>query len=132
MFGTRGTTRKPKDVVNGIHTWNGGRYGRPLLVIIFCSWFVIPRSLLSSALDSEVAVGSYVLVRENFDGCLIIIFSHAFPLTLIPIGIKSFYVVLGMDWLSANRAEILCFAKCKLVEGGSIMARGKKLWGLYR
>lgn len=68
-------------------------------------------------------------MRRKFDGFLIIISGHTFPFNMIPIGNKSIDVILGMYWLLASEAEILCFEKCvciKLVEGGSIMARGQK------
>lgn len=89
----------------------------------FCAQFVIPHSPLSSMLDIKVAVVSSILVKEKFDGSAIVISGHAFPLIPTPMGIKYFDVVLSMDRLSVNRAEILSFEKyvCfTLVEGGSM------------
>ncbi|KAJ9539103.1 hypothetical protein OSB04_031836 [Centaurea solstitialis] len=54
----------------------------------------------------ETAEGNLVKIDEIFNGCTICIDGR-----LIPIRLGSFDVVLGMDWLSENRARILCYEK---------------------
>ena len=71
-------------------------------------------------------------MQEKFDRFSIRIIEHTFPITLNPIGIKYFNVVLGMDWLYSNRVEILYFEKCahvKLAEGRGIMCNDPKIKG---
>ena len=48
---------------------------------------------------------------------------------LLPISLRSFDVVIGMDWLAANRAEIFCYKKLiKLPSnnGGMTLIYGEK------
>lgn len=40
---------------------------------------------------------------------------HTFPLNLIPIRIKSFDIIIGMDWMSINRDDIFCVDKHILI-----------------
>lgn len=85
-------------------------------------------------LDIKIVVENFVLVWEKFDGCSIVISCRTFPLTLILNGIKSFNVILGMDWLLANWIDILCYEKCiriLLGEGGCIIAHVQNLWGTF-
>ena len=37
--------------------------------------------------------------------------SHAFSIDLLSVDLGSFDVVIGMDWLSANQAEVICHEK---------------------
>ncbi|HEY5235573.1 MAG TPA: hypothetical protein VIJ14_05305, partial [Rhabdochlamydiaceae bacterium] len=94
----------------------------------FCAKFSMPRSLLEPVLEVEVAVGKPITVREKFDSCSIDIDGTVFPVSLIPLSIGVFDVVIGMDWLSMNRAEIICSKKLvriPLSEGRFAFARGK-------
>ncbi|KAJ9547300.1 LOW QUALITY PROTEIN: hypothetical protein OSB04_019843 [Centaurea solstitialis] len=59
----------------------------------------------------ETAEGNLVKVDEIFNGCTICIDCRELAVRLIPICLGSFDVVLGMDWLSENRARILCYEK---------------------
>lgn len=74
----------------------------------FSILFVIPLSPLDQTLDVETAKGQLTTVKDKCDGCSITIDERTFPLSLIPIGIHRFDVVIGIDWLSTNRAEIVC------------------------
>jgi hypothetical protein len=44
-------------------------------------------------------------------GCSLNLHDHLFPIDLMPLEVGSFDIVIGMDWLSANRAEIVCSEK---------------------
>ncbi|XP_023762365.1 uncharacterized protein LOC111910778 [Lactuca sativa] len=88
-----------------------GGTSRSFVSLPFCVHFDIPRNPLESALEVKVATCQLVTVRDKYDVCVISIGQHTFTLTLIPIGVSSFDVVIGMDWLSANRAHILCAEK---------------------
>ncbi|CAH1437259.1 unnamed protein product [Lactuca virosa] len=49
--------------------------------------------------------------HEIYLGCSLTLDNHSFPIDLIPVAIQSFDVIIGMDWLSLYRADILCFEK---------------------
>ncbi|KAI3702719.1 hypothetical protein L6452_28470 [Arctium lappa] len=60
---------------------------------------------------TEIADDSRVLVGEVYEGCSIDIDGHAFPLRLYPMGMGEFDVIVGMDWLASNDANIVCNKK---------------------
>ncbi|XP_076933128.1 uncharacterized protein LOC143598925 [Bidens hawaiensis] len=43
--------------------------------------------------------------------CIIVLNKVEFLIDLIPMQIGSFDVIVGMDWLTLNRAEVVCFEK---------------------
>ena len=49
--------------------------------------------------------------NEIYIGCTLTLDDHSFPIDLIPVSIKSFDVIVGMDWLSLHHTDILCFDK---------------------
>ncbi|KAI3701816.1 hypothetical protein L6452_27177 [Arctium lappa] len=59
----------------------------------------------------ETPDGSQSKVDEVINGCTIIIDGKDFPVRLMPMRLGGFDVVLGMDWLSENHAQILCNKK---------------------
>ncbi|XP_023769001.1 uncharacterized protein LOC111917562 [Lactuca sativa] len=44
-------------------------------------------------------------------GCTLTINNHSFQIDLMPVTIKRFDVIIGMDWLCPHHAEILCHEK---------------------
>ncbi|XP_024979033.1 uncharacterized protein LOC112516247 [Cynara cardunculus var. scolymus] len=70
-----------------------------------------PPSTLEDALIIEIANGSQVLVHEIVRGCVLGIEGKEFRVDLIPMAIGGFDVIIGMDWLVENQAEILCSKK---------------------
>ncbi|TKW69965.1 MAG: hypothetical protein DI543_29540, partial [Bradyrhizobium icense] len=69
---------------------------------------------VDDALLVEVASGKFVPVSHRMKSILIDLNGNKFHEELLPIELNGFDIVLGMDWLSANDAEILC--KKKLVK----------------
>ena len=59
----------------------------------------------------ELADGKLIKARHVLKGCNLELAGHDFEIDLMPIDLGSFDVVIGMDWLSANRAEIVCSEK---------------------
>jgi hypothetical protein len=55
----------------------------------------------------ELANGGIVEARTMKPGWSLNLYYHMFPIDLMPVELGSFDVVVGMDWLSANRAEII-------------------------
>nr|GEY80165.1 hypothetical protein [Tanacetum cinerariifolium] len=57
------------------------------------------------------ASGQLVEIDRVIKGCQLEIERHVFDIDLIPFGHGSFDVILGMDWLSNYKAEIICHEK---------------------
>jgi hypothetical protein len=105
---------------------------RSFVSLAFSSRLGVPSSLLDTPLEIEVAVGKSVLVRDKLDGCSIVIEGSVFPISLIPIDIVSFDVVVGMDWMARVSAEIVCAKKLvriPLESGGFAFAHGERSGG---
>ncbi|KAI3746350.1 hypothetical protein L6452_08780 [Arctium lappa] len=71
----------------------------------------MPTTSLEDALVVEIADGSQVLIHEVLKQCTLSIEGIEFSIDLLPMVIGGFEVVVGMDWLSNNHAEILCSKK---------------------
>ncbi|KAJ0576928.1 putative transcription factor interactor and regulator CCHC(Zn) family [Helianthus annuus] len=59
----------------------------------------------------ELANGKSLEATQIVQGCNLILAGQAFTIDLIPIVLGSFDIVVGMDWLSKQQAEILCKEK---------------------
>nr|GEV06891.1 reverse transcriptase domain-containing protein [Tanacetum cinerariifolium] len=59
----------------------------------------------------EIASGKLVEIDKVINGCKLEIDGHVFDINLIPFGSESFDVIIGMDWLSDHKAEIICHEK---------------------
>ncbi|GJS21067.1 putative reverse transcriptase domain-containing protein [Tanacetum coccineum] len=68
----------------------------------------IKPSSLGFSYEIEIASGQLVEISKIIGGCKLEIKGHTFDIDLIPFGHESFDVIIGMDWLSRHRAEIVC------------------------
>nr|XP_043612369.1 uncharacterized protein LOC122584217 [Erigeron canadensis] len=59
----------------------------------------------------EVANGKFARVDKIVNDCALEIEGHMFSINLLPFSLRSFDVVIGMDWLSKHKAEIVCYGK---------------------
>jgi hypothetical protein len=76
-----------------------------------------------------MANGQEANVDKVLKDCVIKIEGHELPLELLPMRIGGFDIVLGMDWLTANRANINCAQKTldvHLPNGSRIEIKGDK------
>nr|GEU80402.1 hypothetical protein [Tanacetum cinerariifolium] len=71
----------------------------------------IKPSDLSFGYEIEIASGQLVEIDKVIKGCKLEIEGHVFDINLIPFGSESFDVIVGMDWLSDQKAEIICHEK---------------------
>ena len=71
----------------------------------------LPVDRLVNALLVEIASGKFVPISHRMKNVLIDLDGNKFHEELLPIELNGFDIVLGMDWLSANDAEILCKKK---------------------
>ncbi|KAD6453924.1 hypothetical protein E3N88_08630 [Mikania micrantha] len=63
---------------------------------------------LKDSFITELANGDTLETRNIIEGCTLNINKHMLSLDLIPIDLGSFDIVVGMDWLSKHKAEIVC------------------------
>ncbi|GJT27094.1 putative reverse transcriptase domain-containing protein [Tanacetum coccineum] len=61
--------------------------------------------------EIEIAGGQLVEIDKVIKGCKLEIEGHVFDIDLIPFGHGSFDMIIGMDWLSNYKAEIICHEK---------------------
>ncbi|GJS14104.1 putative reverse transcriptase domain-containing protein [Tanacetum coccineum] len=61
--------------------------------------------------EIKIASGQLVEIDKVIKGCKLEIEGHVFDIDLIPFGHGSFDVIIGMDWLSNYKAEIICHEK---------------------
>ncbi|GJU59808.1 putative reverse transcriptase domain-containing protein [Tanacetum coccineum] len=61
--------------------------------------------------EIEIASGQLVEIDKVIKGCKLEIEGHVFDIDLIPFGHESFDVIIGMDWLSKDKAKIICHEK---------------------
>ncbi|XP_076898112.1 uncharacterized protein LOC143551598 [Bidens hawaiensis] len=62
-------------------------------------------------------------------GCILTLEDHSFDIDLLPVELGSFDIVIGMDWLSKNHAEIVCHEKLvriPLSTGETLVILGEK------
>ncbi|GKA59822.1 putative reverse transcriptase domain-containing protein [Tanacetum coccineum] len=58
--------------------------------------------------EIKIASGQLVEIDRVIKGCKLEIEGHVFDIDLIPFGHESFDVIYRYDWLSDNKAEIIC------------------------
>ncbi|KAI3822129.1 hypothetical protein L1987_09710 [Smallanthus sonchifolius] len=74
----------------------------------FCKRVKYTVSKLERAFSVETAEGRTARVTDVVDNSTIKIEGHRFPIRLFVMVLGEFDVVLGMDWLTANEAQIIC------------------------
>ncbi|GJY31524.1 putative reverse transcriptase domain-containing protein [Tanacetum coccineum] len=80
--------------------------------------------------EIEIASGQLVEIDKVIKGCKLEIEGHVFDINLIPFGHGSFDMIIGMDWLSNYKAEIICNEKVvriPLPDGKVLRVVGKRL-----
>nr|GEW06534.1 hypothetical protein [Tanacetum cinerariifolium] len=71
----------------------------------------IEPSNLGFSYEIEIASGQLVEINKVIQGCKLEIEGHVFDIDLIPFVHESFDMIIGMDWLSKHKAEIICHEK---------------------
>ncbi|GKB38706.1 putative reverse transcriptase domain-containing protein [Tanacetum coccineum] len=71
----------------------------------------IVSSNLGFSYEIEIASGQLVEIDKVIRGCELEIEGHTFNIDLIPFGSGSFDVIIGMDWLSKHKVEIIFHEK---------------------
>ncbi|GKF83032.1 putative reverse transcriptase domain-containing protein, partial [Tanacetum coccineum] len=71
----------------------------------------IEPSDLGFSYEIEIASGKLVEINKVIRVCKLDIEGHIFDIDLILFGHGSFDLIVGMDWLSRHKAEIVCHEK---------------------
>ncbi|KAJ0531230.1 putative nucleotidyltransferase, Ribonuclease H [Helianthus annuus] len=99
----------------------------------FCKLLNMPIKTLDMKYEVELADDTIETVSTVLEGCEMSIKNHSFPLSLLPFKLAGFDIVLGMDWLSHNQAQIICGKRhivLKTPGGESLTIRGDTQYGL--
>ncbi|GKD95355.1 reverse transcriptase domain-containing protein, partial [Tanacetum coccineum] len=89
----------------------------------------IEPSNLGFSYEIEIASGQLVEIDKVIKGCKLEIKGHVFDINLIPFGSGSFDMIIGMDWLSNHKAEIICYEKVvriPLLDGKVLRVLGER------
>ncbi|GKB99549.1 putative reverse transcriptase domain-containing protein [Tanacetum coccineum] len=73
----------------------------------------IKPSNLGFSYEIKIASGQLVEIDKVIRGCKLEIEGHVFDIDLIPFGHGSFDMIIGMDWLSKHKADIVCHEKAR-------------------
>ncbi|KAD4585863.1 hypothetical protein E3N88_23464 [Mikania micrantha] len=111
--------RNDNEVVNGMFLVNNlyasmlfdTGADKSFVSIEFESLLDCTRSKLPKSFFVEVANGKSILVDSVLHDCILTLNEHTFPIDLIPMKLGSFDIIVGMDWLRKNHAEITCHEK---------------------
>nr|GEW41990.1 putative reverse transcriptase domain-containing protein [Tanacetum cinerariifolium] len=126
---------KTSDVVSGTFLINNiyanvlfdSDANRSFVSASFCHYLNNDACRLDRAFIVETTNGEEVKIFEIFEDCLINIDGNKFLIRLMPMHLGGFDVVLGMDWLSDNNAEIVCNKKM-----GKILSPSEETIYVYR
>ncbi|GKA62911.1 putative reverse transcriptase domain-containing protein, partial [Tanacetum coccineum] len=89
----------------------------------------IELSDLGFSYQIKIASGQLVEIDKVIKGCKLEIKGHVFDINLTPFRSGSFDVIIGMDWLSDQKAGIICHEKVvriPLLDGKVLRVLGKK------
>ncbi|GJY77957.1 putative reverse transcriptase domain-containing protein [Tanacetum coccineum] len=90
----------------------------------------IEPSELGFRYEIEIASRQLVGIDKVIKGCKLEIKGHVFDINLIPFGYGSFDVIIGMNWLSNHKVEIICHEKVvriPLLDGEVLRVLGERL-----
>ncbi|GKD65174.1 putative reverse transcriptase domain-containing protein, partial [Tanacetum coccineum] len=90
-------------------------------------------SIVNPSYVIEIADGKKVEVDRIIRGCKLELGNSLFTIDLIPLGHGSFDVIVGMDWLSQNKAVIVCHEKVveiPLIGGEILRVQGERALGV--
>ncbi|GJV43485.1 putative reverse transcriptase domain-containing protein [Tanacetum coccineum] len=79
----------------------------------------------------EIANGKSVEVDRVIRDCKLELGNSLFTIDLIPLGHRSFDVIVGIDWLFKNKAVIVCHEKVVEIpidEGGILRVHRERIW----
>ncbi|KAK9056492.1 hypothetical protein SSX86_023853 [Deinandra increscens subsp. villosa] len=84
---------------------------------------------LDTKFTVELANGDLIETGIVYPNCPLELSDHSFCIDLMPVDLGSFDVIIGMDWLAKNHAEIVCHEKMvrvPLADGNTLNVQGEK------
>ena len=70
---------------------------------------------LKDTFTVEMSNGKLENTNNIYIECTITLNNYSFQIDLMSVTIKSFDIIIGMDWLSPHHADILCYEKAILL-----------------
>ncbi|GJT34252.1 putative reverse transcriptase domain-containing protein [Tanacetum coccineum] len=101
----------------------------------FVSLLNVKPSIVNPGYVIEIADGKNVEVDRIIRDCKLELGNSLFTINLIPLGHGSFDVIVGMDWLSQNKAVIVCHEKVveiPLIGGEVLRVQGERTLGVAK
>ncbi|GKA33538.1 putative reverse transcriptase domain-containing protein [Tanacetum coccineum] len=92
----------------------------------------VESSIVNPGYVIEIADGKSVEVDRIIRDCKLELGNSLFTIDLIPLGYGSFDVIVGMDWLSKNKAVIVCHEKVveiPIEKNGILRVHGERTLG---
>jgi hypothetical protein len=130
----RGTAQEDPDVVTGTFLLNNhparvlfdSGADKSFISTSLASLLNIHPTELHTTYEIELANGTLESTNTVIQGCTLLLLDEPFDIDLMPIKLGSFDVVIGMDWLSKNRARIICDEKLVHIpfQGETLIIRG--------
>nr|GEY30965.1 retrotransposable element Tf2 [Tanacetum cinerariifolium] len=77
----------------------------------FSALIDITPTTLENHYDVELADGKIIGVNTIIRGCTLNFMNHPFNIDLMPVPLCSFYIIIGMDWLTKYHRVIICDEK---------------------
>nr|GEZ92658.1 putative reverse transcriptase domain-containing protein [Tanacetum cinerariifolium] len=136
MLGAKEARQDP-NIMTGTFTLNG-HYATTLFdsgadySFVFTTFILllgIEPSGLGFSCEIKIANRQLVEIDKVIKGCKLEIDGHVFDINLIPFGSESFDIIIGIDWLSNHKAEIIYHEKVvriPLLDGKVLRLLGKK------
>ncbi|GJR37159.1 putative nucleotidyltransferase, ribonuclease H [Tanacetum coccineum] len=111
--------RQDSNIVTGTFTLNNhfattlfdSRADYSFVSTTFIALLGLEPSELGFKYEIKIASGQLVEIDKVIKGCKLEIEGHVFDIDLIPFGHGNFDVIIGMDWLSNDKAKIICHEK---------------------
>nr|GEV87395.1 reverse transcriptase domain-containing protein [Tanacetum cinerariifolium] len=99
---------------------------KSFISISLASMLYIPPTTLDTFYNIEMADGNLVSTNTIIQGCTLTLLNQPFKIDLMLIKLGSFYVVVGMDWLSKYHAKIIGDEKVVHIpiDGETLIIRG--------
>ncbi|GKC43739.1 putative reverse transcriptase domain-containing protein, partial [Tanacetum coccineum] len=101
----------------------------------FAPFLNVKPSFVNPGYVIEVANGKKVEVDRIIRNCKLELGNSLFTIDFIPLGHGSFDVIVGMDWLSEHKAEIVCYEKVvriPLESGEILLVQGECTLGIAK
>ncbi|KAI3743707.1 hypothetical protein L1987_56771 [Smallanthus sonchifolius] len=132
-----GEARNDRNVVNGMFLLNGHfdsvlfdtGADRSFISRELSSRLGINPTLLEHHYTVEIADGKVIAATHILKGCKLELSGHKLDIDLMPVTLDSFDIIVGMDWLSKNQAEIICSEKIvriPLPSGETLSVQGER------